>query len=235
MADSNLANTPDPFLPRPSFKFTEFQLRKFRRAFYLKDQGYFGKVRESDFVHWGKKGCQIAGTNWTAEKEATWKKVYHIYFGEANEITLDAWIMRCEMWNKSVTEEEYLDQSVEMNKLLFQTLDRNDDGYVSFREYLAFVAPLGITKVDAESCYYGFERKYKSRMTCEDFSRACINYYNDREPSPYQHFYGRFDDVDDMDFGNYPYEMEQDDFQKLVTPRVLEPLNPLKAEEVQIS
>ena len=55
------------------------------------------------------------------------------YFGKANEITLDDWIMRCEMWNKSVTEEEYLAQSVEMNKLLFKTLDRNGDGYVSFR------------------------------------------------------------------------------------------------------
>lgn len=36
MADSNLANDNDQKFPRPDFKFTEFQLRKFRRAFYLK-------------------------------------------------------------------------------------------------------------------------------------------------------------------------------------------------------
>ena len=55
MADSNLASvpSPDPNLPRPNFKFTEFQLRKFRRAFYLK-----GKLVDASFLLLGEFLCQ---------------------------------------------------------------------------------------------------------------------------------------------------------------------------------
>lgn len=201
----------DSAFARPDFEFTEFQIRKFRRAFKMKDQGFFGKVREADFVHWGKKSCQIANSGWTNEKEIAWKSVYHMHFGEKNEVSCDEWINHLLTFFKMLpSDEAFLEVAWKGNKKLYDTIDLNQDGKVSFGEYFAFVGALGVSSNDAKRCFRDLDTNKNGFLEVEEFCKGCAQYYCDRDPSVNQHFYGRFDDIDACEYGKYPVEPQME-------------------------
>lgn len=159
------------------------------RIFDMKDFRKVGKVEEKDFVEWGRRSAYCAGVEYTPEIQDDWKAAHKEYFGD--RITKDAWIEGIFYWRSLESSKE---ATIATNSLLFKCVDLNKDEKGTFKEYYAFVHPLGISEDDAKKSFDIIDSNGDGTLSVEEFSTACFHYYADLEASPYENFYGIYNE-----------------------------------------
>jgi Ca2+-binding EF-hand superfamily protein len=174
-----------------------FQVAKLGRIFDMMDMDKDGQIEKKDMIEWGRQVCARSGIEYTSEKQKGWEEAWDLYFGNGIGTNgKDHYISALVEFSKM---ENALELSATANLKLFDCVDVNGDGVISWSEFKNYVGPVGI--VDEEDAKFAFEMidaNGDGVLSKEEVCLACPKYYFDAEPTIFQHFYGKFDFKDDL-------------------------------------
>lgn len=167
---------------------------KLKRVFAMKDQNGNGKVELDDILIWGRKAAQISNIDFTPELEAKWTKVYDSYFPHGVGQDIEKWMDNVISFSKLPNA---VDITQDMSDPVFDAVDVNEDGMLSWKEFYAFIQPLGVSEVDARHAFEMIDENKDGKLSRKELAKANAHYYFDATPSKYMHFYGVLD-VDEL-------------------------------------
>eukprot|EP00547_Thalassionema_nitzschioides_P017946 CAMPEP_0194246656 /NCGR_PEP_ID=MMETSP0158-20130606/15356_1 /TAXON_ID=33649 /ORGANISM="Thalassionema nitzschioides, Strain L26-B" /LENGTH=245 /DNA_ID=CAMNT_0038982605 /DNA_START=23 /DNA_END=760 /DNA_ORIENTATION=- len=171
---------------------TDFQVEKIERAYMLKDFNGDGVVEEIDFILWGQKACATMNVEFTEEKKKAWTDAFHAFFD--GTFSKEENSNKIISWQEAVGDETCLAETAKINGKLFESIDANNDGVVSWVEFFAFVGAItGITEEAAKIAFDMIDENKDGVLSKEEFSVALAHYYLDKEDTPYKHFYGYYE------------------------------------------
>jgi hypothetical protein len=169
----------------------KFLVMKLNRVFEMMDFEKKGTIFAQDFVEWGRRAAAIGGVKFTRDMEETWIKTWEAYFGDGNE-SKDAWIRKAFAF-KNMAKEKTIEMSVEINIPLFDCVDLDGNGEISYREFNAMVMPLGVSENDAKVAFDIIDTDKNGVLDKSEFAEAMSNYYLTAVPNRFQHLFGFWD------------------------------------------
>ena len=75
---------------------------------------------------------------------------------------------------------------------IFDAVDADKNGVISWNEYKTFIMSLGATEADAHVGFGNIDTNGDGMLSYEEFSYAGVMYAMDRYDSRYKHFYGKW-------------------------------------------
>jgi len=172
-----------------------FQIAKLERVYKMKDFNATGTVNEDDFVLWGQKVCEISGIKYTSEKKQNWIKAYKTFF-QGDPKNAKEWIGGVLAWQAA--DPTCIKTSTKVNMALFECIDSGKNGKISWSEFEAFIGALGVSADDAKVAFEMIDANKDGVLSKEELCVACARYYFDVEDTPYKHFYGKYDQVEQI-------------------------------------
>ena len=151
-----------------------------------------GKVEESDFIKWGRQAADHAGVEYTSELVDHWKHSYAVYFANNTGHDKEKYVQAMIDWSNM---DNALAMAVEINIPLMKAIDTDGDGVVSWKEFYAFVKPLGgnmVSKISAREAFDFIDLDGNGTLDSKEFAEACARYFCDAEKSPYENVFGKF-------------------------------------------
>lgn len=171
---------------------TEFQIAKLERVYDMKDFNGDGTVEEIDFILWGQKACSAMNVEFTEEKKKAWTDAFQAFFG--GTFSKEDYVNKVIGWQEAVGTETCIAESAKANVKLFECIDVNNDGVVSWEEFFAFIGALSnVTEANAKIAFDMIDANKDGTLSKEEVSVALAHYYFDREDTVYKHFYGYYD------------------------------------------
>lgn len=168
-------------------QFTDFQKKKLQRVYKMKDFNGDGKISIEDFVLWGEKACEQSGQEYTDARKDAWKSAYQVFFANDSGSSFDGWVKATEAFADI---EDHVNIAASYNLKLFDCIDTNGDGEISWKEFLAFIKPLGVTEEGAKVAFEMIDENGDGILSKDELSVACARYYFDKETTKYSQFYG---------------------------------------------
>lgn len=170
-----------------------FQCQKLERFFDLVDVQKDGTVTKEDFIEWGRRVSHSSGITFDSEIQRAFLTVYNSYFGNGTGESVEQWVEFIGMMSN-------LPNAIEMGAntavKIFQAIDSNHDGHVSFNEFRVFIEALGLSSKDAEMSFRMIDKDGNGELSKKEVSEAFAHYLFDKEPSPAQNFFGPFFKLD---------------------------------------
>jgi len=167
---------------------TAFQHHKLERLFDMTDMDRNGKVDKEDFILWGQGAAACSSTQFTEERKAEWLRAHQVYFA-GKDMPKVQFVKHIETF---MQDPSHLKTSTAINGTLFDLLDQNKDGEISFEEYYAFVNPLGVKPHHARIGFELIDADGGGTLDRDEFQMACAHYFFDKEESLYMHIFGNF-------------------------------------------
>jgi len=175
----------------PIRSMTDFQKTKLERVYKMKDFNADGKVEEIDFVLWGQKMCSTMNTEFSKEKKKVWTNAYEAFFGDTS--SKEEFVNKTIGWQAAEGTETCLAEAAKLNTKLFECIDANNDGVVTWEEFYAFIGAIsGVTEADAKVAFEMIDKNKDGVLSNEEVATACAHYYFDKEDTSYKHFYGKY-------------------------------------------
>jgi len=166
------------------------QRKKLERLFVMTDMNRRGSVTVDDLILWGEKSATVSKVRFSEERKAEWVNAHSAYFAGKN-MAMEEFVQHVQAFMQE--DPSHAEHSKDINLTLFNVLDENKDGQVSFDEYYAFVHPAGVTPADARAGFDVLAADKNGVLSREEAGMACARYYFDQEESPYMHFFGKWD------------------------------------------
>jgi len=167
-----------------------FQRKKLERVFALTDMNRSGNVTVDDFILWGEKAATVSKVKFTEERKAEWVNAHNVYFA-GKDMLPEEFVQHVQAFMQQ--DPLHVEHSKEINLTLFNVLDENKDGEISFDEYYAFVHPAGVTPANARVGFDMIDADKNGVLSRDEIGTACARYYFDQEESQYMHFFGKWD------------------------------------------
>jgi len=130
----------------------------------------------------------VSKVQFTEERKAEWVHAHTVYFAGKNML-MEEFIQHVQAFMQQ--DPLHVEHSKDINLTLFNVLDANKDGQISFDEYYAFVHPAGVTPADARVGFDMIDADKDGVLSHDEFGTACARYYFDQEESQYMHFFGK--------------------------------------------
>ena len=159
-----------------------FQHRKAALAFYRWDQSKDGVVRAEDLELWGKQVAAYLNVAHGSPQYAqileayrqTWQTVFQpLDRDNDNAVTFEEYTAAFSMF----LDPQGAEQVIAGNRVLFDTLDLDDDGKIAPNEYAAFVRPLGVLEQDARTAFRQLDRDADGFLSRDEFARDLHEYF----------------------------------------------------------
>jgi Ca2+-binding EF-hand superfamily protein len=87
----------------------------------------------------------------------------------------------------------HVEHSKDINLTLFNVLDSDKDGTISYDEYYAFVQPAGVSPADARVGFDMIDTDNDGVLSRDEVGTACARYYFDQEETEFMYFFGKWD------------------------------------------
>ena len=166
---------------------TAHQREKLSRFWKLSDVDGSGKVSEDDFIIWGAEVCKRAGIEFNDELKQGWMDAFAVLYPGGSGDDMEKWIDHFAAFFEKPDAFQVLS---EKSKALFACVDVDKNGGVDFNEYQYFVEALGV-KADTEYSFKMIDTNGDGVLEMSELCEAHARYFWDKEPSAYQHFYGK--------------------------------------------
>lgn len=179
---------------------TEFQKRKLALAFYKYDSSKDGVLESSDLELQGQKVAELLDVKQgDADYEkilSIYRKVWEVYFKPADrdgddKITLDEYIKGVEPYYSN--NDKLYNSSLEVNKIIFDSIDLDGSGQIDRREYGVFLKSLGVSEEDANRAFEKIDTDGNGYISRDEFAKNLTDYFISNDPqSPANWFYGSY-------------------------------------------
>lgn len=169
----------------------KFLVMKLNRVFEMMDFEKKGAIFAQDFVEWGRRAATIAGVEFTRDMEESWIKAWEAFFGDGYE-SKDAWIRKCFAF-KNMAKEKIHEMTAEIHIPMFDCVDLDRNGDISYREFNAMVLPFGVSENDAKVAFDIIDTDQNGVLDKMEFSVALSKYYLSAVPNRFQHVFGFWD------------------------------------------
>jgi|ERR1712008_245115 len=167
-----------------------FQRKKLERVFAMTDHDHSGHVTVDDFILWGEKAATVSKIEFTDERKAEWVNAHLAYFAGKNML-IEEFVEHVEKFMQQ--DPLHVEHSKDINLTLFNVLDSDKDGHISYDEYYAFVQPAGVSPADARVGFDMIDADKNGVLSRDEVGTACARYYFDQEESEFMHFFGKWD------------------------------------------
>ncbi|MDY6783338.1 MAG: EF-hand domain-containing protein [Cyanobacteriota bacterium] len=178
---------------------TEFQKRKLALAFYKYDTSKDGFVEASDLELQGQKVADLLGVKQDdAERDriiSAYRLVWEAYFKPGdrdgdNKITLEEYIKGIEPYYSNDGKDN---SALEVNKVVFDSIDLDGSGQIDSAEYGVFLRSLGISKEEADFAFQKIDTDGNGYISRDEFAKNLADYFLSDDPQdPANWFYGSF-------------------------------------------
>jgi Ca2+-binding EF-hand superfamily protein len=177
---------------------SEFVKRKLAMAYYRFDHDKDGVVSEEDFVHLGGEVARLRGVEQgTPEADEivnAHRGWWDAYFkgGDADgdgHVTLEEYLAFVGAWVGS--DSDAIDHAIQGNELVFDTIDQDNDGKLSFEEFSMYLQAYGLRADDAATAFGHLDLDSDGYITRAEFAKNISEYYiSEARPSPSEWFFG---------------------------------------------
>ena len=173
-------------------KLSPFHRAKLDRIFHMMDINKDGKCTQDDFIEWGRRVAEGSNVPYTPDLKGWYAHVWYCYFDDGRGNDKEKWI---QFMAGMSARPDAIERGSQSALKMFACMDTNKDGVVSAEEFKAFVQAVGVSESSAESAFKMIDANGDGVLSKEEVAEACARYYFDKEPSPYQNFYGLFTDL----------------------------------------